>query len=312
MVNVAKKEELFAKFVEGVESNVNENLAGLDMAGFCAEGNADLVKDCVEKIRANVTSAVPFGYAIPKASLYVSSSGTDGKSISVISITLTNGWKDEKKFKFATQLPVRTSIVEEVKDFFFEAYKQLFMDILIAENLEDINALIAECTEKAGLNYKVVVVSPLGNDGKKVAYISDEEVDFVADINRIFDIDDILVLQAPDELITEEKIENAKQPLVDEFGLSQTTVQLVGAHGGSLIKYLCNIGTQVKAITLIRKVNNKNAQRLTGKKDTVAYYENGDVYAVVTRRDGAFDVLLKPFNVKTLVNEDVDVLAALK
>ena len=75
-------------------------------------------------------------------------------------------------------------------------------------------------------------------------------------INRIFDIDDILVFQEVDMQFTEEKIEAAKEPMVDEIGLAQTVVQFAGIRGGSLIKYLCNIGSQVKAITLIKKVNN--------------------------------------------------------
>ena len=310
MINTEKKLELMKQFEEGIKANVSANLSELNLVGFCGAGKMDLVKEAVEKIRANIISAVPTGYPIPKASLYVNGTG-NGSNVTVISITLTNGWKDTQEFKFSNQFPVGENIVTVITAFFQAAYEKLFMDVLADENLKVINDMFEDFCKKAGLGYTVKVVSPLNQDGKKIAYIADDAIEFVADEDRLFNIDDILVFQDADALITEEQIEAAKQPLIDELGLAQTTVQLVGAHGGSLIKYLCGIGTQVKAITLIRKVNNKNAERLTGKKDSVAYYEKDGVYSVVARRDGKFEVLLKPFDVKTLANVDVDVVKEL-
>lgn len=314
MVNAKQKESLFMAFVDAIKENVKENLGSLDMPALCASGDVETVKRAVEKIRSNVTSAIPQGYAIPKASLYTSCSGTEDndKKISMISVSLTNGWKDEKKFKFSIKVFADKYAVSNLVEFFQSGYSELFEDILVCENLDAVNAVIGECAQAAGLPYEVKVVSPLYMNGKKLRYISDDSVEFVVDINKIFDIEDIMALQVPDEMIKEEQIAAAKQNVTDELGLYQTTPQLVGAHGGKLIKYLCNIGTQVKAMTLIRKVNNKNVERLTGAKDTTAYYEKDGVYAVVARRDGAFEVLLKPFDMETLVNADVDVLKAIK
>mgnify|MGYP007031359783 CR=1 FL=1 len=311
MINLSRKEELLKEFAENVEANVKENLSNLDLFGFAKSGNMDLVKESIVKIRANIVAAFPYGYEMPKASLYTTGAANEKGVITVLSITLTNSWKSEKTFKFAVHMNVEENIIERVIDYFKEVYEQLLLDMFVEENLEEINKLYEELTSRAGVNYTVKLVSPLNQNNRKIAFISDDEIDFVADINRIFDIDDILVFQEVDMQFTEEKIEAAKEPMVDEIGLAQTVVQFAGIRGGSLIKYLCNIGSQVKAITLIKKVNNKNARRLTGKKDTTAYYENEGVYAVVARRDGNFEVLLKPFDINTLESVDVDVVAEL-
>lgn len=310
MINTQQKTELLSLFAATVKESAEKNLKDLDLYGFCKAGQMDLVKKSIDKIRANVMLSIPEGYSIPKASLYVNGTG-NGDDVTVISVVLANGWKDPQEFRFANQFAVGENIVDAITSFFQASYEELFLNVLADENLQVVNETLAELSAKAGITYKVAVVSPIGQGSKKIAYISDDEVDFVADPDKLFDVDDILIFQAPDEIITVDKIEAAKQPLVDELGLAQTPVQLVGAHGGSLIKYLCGIGPQVKAITMIRKVNNKNAERLTGKKDTTAYYEKDGVYSVVARRDGKFEVLLKPFDIKTLETVDLDVVGEL-
>lgn len=309
MISKSERDRLVAEFHEGVEKNLNENMQGVKILEYCKNGDKDAVKQVCEKIRANIVSAVPQGYSIPKAVMHVTCTGSGDKDITVISISLMNGVRDEKKFKFATQFPVSDTILEKLIHWFKAAYDLLVMEKFVEENLDGVNALLSEIGEMAGIGYKVKVVSPLNCEGRKIAYISDEEIEFVVDLENIFDVEDILAFQqAEEEFITEEKIAEAKKVLADELGLIQTTVKLAEAHGGSLLKFLCNIGTQVKAMTLIRKVNPKNVERLRGTNDTLAYYDKDGVYAIVSRQDGKYDLILKPFDVKTLEPVDVDVL----
>lgn len=309
MISKSERDRLVVAFHEGVEKNLKENMVNVKLVEYCKNGDKDAVKQVCEKVRANIVSAIPSGYSIPKAVMHVTCTGS-GADITVISISLMNGIRDEKKFKFSIAIPVAEDVLTKLTNFFKAAYDQLVMEKFVEENIEGVNDLLSEITEMAGVGYKVKVVSPLNRQGRKIAYISDDEVEFVVDLENIFDVEDILVFQqAEGEFITEERIAEAKKALADELGLIQTTVKLVDAHGGSLLKFLCNIGTQVKAMSLIRKVNPKNVERLRGGNDTLAYYENDGVYAIVSRQDGKYDIVLKPFDMKTLEPVDVDVLS---
>lgn len=308
MISKSERDRLVGEFHEGVEKNLKENLVNVKLVEYCKNGDKGAVKQVCEKVKANIVSAIPSGYSIPKAVMHVTCTGT-GSDITVISISLMNGIRDDKKFKFNIQIPVSDGALNKLVAFFKAAYDALVLEKFVEENLEGVNDLLNEITEMAGVSYKVKVVSPLDRQGRKIAYISDEEVEFVVDMENIFDVEDILVFQQPEEeFITEEKIVEAKKALADEMGLIQTTVKLVDAHGGSLLKFLCNIGTQVKAMSLIRKVIPKNVERLRGGNDTLAYYENDGVYAIVSRQEGKYDIVLKPFDVKTLEPVDVDVI----
>ena len=309
MISKSERDRLVAEFHEGVEKNLKENMENVKLVEYCKNGDKDAVKQVCEKVRANICSAIPEGYSIPKAVMHVTCTGT-GADVTVISVSLMNGIKDEKKFKFSIAIPVAEDIQSKLVNFFKAAYDQRVMEKFVEENIDGVNTLLDELTERAGVSYKVHVVSPLNRQGRKIAFISDDEVEFVVDLENIFDVEDILVFQEVDgDVITEEKLEGAKEALANEIGLIQTTVKLVDAHGGSLLKILCNIGTQVKAMSLIRKVNPKNVECLRGTNDTCAYYEKDGVYAVLSRQDGILNVILKPFDVKTLDPVDVDVLA---
>lgn len=308
MISKSERDRLVAEFHEGVEKNLAKNMANVNLVEYCKNGEKDAVKQVCEKIRANIVTAIPEGYSVPKATMHVTCTGS-GSDITVISVTLMNGVRDEKKFKFSVQFPVSENVLSSMIVWFKAAYDQLVMEKFVEENIDGVNDLLKEISEAAGISYKVTVTSPLNREGRKISFISDDEVEFVVDLENIFDVDDILVFQQPEEeIITEEKIADAKKLLADELGLAQTTVKLVDAHGGSLLKILCNIGTQAKAMTLIRKVVTKNVERLRGTNDTLAYYEADGVYSIVSRRDGKFDYILKPIDAKTLEPVDVDVL----
>lgn len=312
MINAEKKNQLMEAFHTKVRENAEANLADLNLKGYCDGGDMTVVRSAVAKIEANVTSAVPAELPTPKASLYTNGTGTGDGAVTVLSLSLTNGWKDPKAFKYSLKVPVTNGDLDQtVLAFLEEAYANLLEDVIANENLEEVNTLLAEVCEMAGVSYRVSIETPLNNNGKKLLDISDTEVVFVADMDRLFALDDVLVLHPVDDLVSEEMIANAKKAMADEIGLCQTTPQLVGAHGGSLVKYISAIGSQVKAITLIRKVASKNVKRLTGKKDTAAYFEDGDVYALMARVDGNLQVVLTPFDVNTLMNVDRDIVAEL-
>lgn len=306
MVNLETKQMLLKQFDEIVEANMKENCSDLDMAGMMASDNVNLTKECVIKIKNNVLAALPVGVSVPRISIYQSCSGTDD-GITLNVITVTNCISSDIKFKYQFAV-TRTNPVEVVKDFLKSIYKELIEDSLIRENLEVVNDVLEQAVEKAGISYKVKIVSPMGNYGKKIAFMSDDEIHFVADSERVFELDDILVLRDADDIITDEMIMSAFNNEVEAIAEAQTPEQLVDKRGGMLVKYVCDIRKSDRPMTMIKKVTNKNAMSKRGNKDAIMYFKDGDVFSLVARRDGNMEVLLSPFDIKTFRKVDFDVL----
>lgn len=311
MFNVTGKEEIIAMFEEGVQSNVDANLVDLDVVQYMDANDADTVRACVNKILANVTSAIPAGLSIPKTSMYVSPVGSEGK-ITLITITISNSRTESvKEFKYTCSITTDNT-VNKLVNFFKGVYGDLLVSMMVAKNLEVVNGVLAKAVENAGVGYSVVIVPEIGaNVGKKISYISDNEIHFVADATKVFELDDILALKEVSEDYTEEQIAEAIAQITNTIVEAQTTEQLVGVQGGALVSYVCNIKPRVAPATMIKKVVSRNAKTLTGNKDALAYYSDGDTFAIVAKKDGQFEVVLSPFDLKTLRKVDVDVIKAL-
>lgn len=308
MYNLSKKEEIIASYQTLLGEGFEENKAGYKLDEAMESGNVDRVRDIIRAIHSNAIACVPVGLPAPKASLYVSPTGAP--EINVIKLVLSNKIHAEKEFKFA-YTATRGNAAEKVHSFISEVYCALLVDELIEANLAVVNRVLAEAVEAAGVGYTVRLVSPLGFSGKKIASMTDDAIEFVADETKAFYLDDLLCLYEPDETYPEEKIAAAKAQIADEIAKAQTVEQLVGLRGGVLVSYVSDINKRVKPITLIKKVCNRVASTLAGQKDAIGYYHKDNVYALVARRDGHFETILSPFNTETLLKVDVDVLAGL-
>jgi len=308
MYNCKKKEEILDAFTKAARENAERNLSDLNIEAFMESGNTDVLREAISKVQANITSAMPEGIPIPKASLYTSPISTDGKTISIINLSVTNKVKGSKKFKFAHVIK-KEHAKDTLIDVFLAVYTELLVDYLGEQNLIHVNEVLQEATKEAGLSYEIKVVTSLGNEGKKVSYLGDDAVIFVADEERLFDLEDTLALQEVSEFVTEEFITAAKKQLVDDLAGAQTTVQLIALHGGLLVSSLLDINKRVKPMTIIKKVTNRNVENLNGNKDAIAYYAKENVFSIVAKREDGFEVLLSPFDIETLRKVDVDVIA---
>lgn len=271
--------------------------------------DVDDARDIIKRIQNVMVANIPEGLSVPKTSLYVSPVGNEG--ISLINIALVNKMSAQKTFKYAITV-TRDNAEEKVFDFMLSAYTALIIDELVNENLKKVNDVLTQAVAESGIDYGIKIVSSLGNEGKKIASMSDDEIVFVADETRVFSLENIIVLlDGATELISEETIQKHYNSIVEELATAQTPEQLVGIHGGALVAHVCDISKRLKPMTLIKKVCSKNVDRLRGDKDTIAYYSKDDVYSLIARREGNFEVILSPFDTKTLRKVDVDVLKAI-
>ena len=312
MFNAEKKTILIEEFKRNAQELFNSVKSDCDLKTAMLNGDVDDVRGIVKRCQSIMVANIPEGVDVPKTSLYTSPTTAAGDdSISLVNITISNKISADKVFKYSTTV-TREGAIDKVLDFMMGVYITLIVDKLVSKNLERVNDVIAQAVAESGITYGVKIVSSLGNEGKKIARISDDEVVFVADESRVFDLDKIIVLlEEPTELITAEVIQQHYNDLVEEFANAQTPEQLVSNHGGVLVAHVCDISKRLKAMTLIKKVCTKNVTKVHGDKDTVAYFADGDVFSLVAKRDGNFEVILAPFDVNTFRKVDYDVLKAI-
>ena len=309
MVNVERKNELIKAFQDCAKQNFETTCSDLEMVKFMKEKEVGLVKECVVKIKNNVLAAIPEGVAIPRISIYQTLTGQD--EVDVLTITVTNCLNGEKKFKFKFTV-AQNKVTIRVRDFFIMVYTELLKDSLMEQNLERVNEVLELAAKEANLPYAIKVVTPMNNEGKKIAMMTDNEIQFVADEDRIFAFEDILVLQEEGELITEEMLQDAFRHEVECIEVAHTPEQLVEQYGGSLVTYVCDISTLVKPMTYIKKITNKNIMNYKGNKDAILYYLKDNVFALFAKRDGNVEQILSPFDITTLRKVDVDVLGSIE
>lgn len=308
MITQNEKKSILDAFNSTVDSMVQDTCGDIDVLKFMEEKNVEALKRSITKVHNNVIASIPDEVPTPHVSVYTTPVGS--QSIDVVTISITNRYTSEKKFKFSNAVTRKNATAEGIAEIFKEAYTALILDSMIEENLKVVNDMYAQLAQQAEIGYGIELISSLNAGEKKVSFLADDKVVFVADENRIFSLEDIILFSEPDTLIPEEKIEEAKAVEVEMLRECQTPEQLVAKHGGVVISFLSDINKQVRTMTLIKKVCTKEWNKIKGNKETLAYWSEGDNYALVVRReDGHFEVVLSPFNTETLRKVDVDVLS---
>ena len=303
------KESYLAKFTESAWALAGEHEDRLDLEKAMASNDIDVVKRVIQDMQNIMVASIPEGIAVPEVSKFVTGSGSTPDAISVVNIRIANKVNSERKFSFSIVV-TGSKASDAAFDFMLSVYSALLVDTMASVNLIKVNDVVMKASEEAHLEYTIRVETSLGNEGKKIAALSDDEIVLVADEDRVFDVDELVILlDEPTEIISEEMINRVYDTVVNEFSAAQTPVLLVGMRCGSLLSYICDISKRVKPITYIKKVCNRNIFKLSGTKNCLAYYNKDGVYALIAVRDGDKEVVLTPFDVNTLVKVDVDVLA---
>ena len=301
-------------FRETYAKKVAENFKDIKVGEVIAANSADLLKRLAEKVKANAEASVPEGLTVEKVTFLVSFAG-DGTKITMMPITIKNTITSAKSFKFRKVVNVDEGMLDSLVEFLGDVYESLVVDCLMQENVDVVNAVLEEITQGAtdgedagiGLDYKIKFVISSG-DGKKVDYLSDNEVVFVADPDRVFELNDILALYTPDENFTEEDIEASKKVLRDSLLAFPTPAQLVKGKN-EFISYITNMQSK-KFATILKGITKQKAE--TAAEGKIGYVTDGDAFALVANRDGEYEYVLSPVNMSTGMREDVDLLSKLK
>lgn len=313
MYTQLKRDELLSEFNQNAEQGFESLKACLGISQAMKSGDATRVREGINSVKNLLISVIPTGIAVPKAYLYNScmSSG-DESSISMVTVTVSNRANSPKEYRYSTTV-VGDNAEQKVFSFLKSVYATLVEDEMAQVNVNHVNNVLSQAVEEAGLAYAIRMVTPLGNNGKKISYLSDEEIVFVADSHRLFAIDNMIIFMTEaNDLISEDRIQETYSKLVDALAKAQTPVELASMHGGDLIALLCDISKRVKPMTILSKVYTRNILTMKGNKDGIGYFNKDGVFAVVAKKDGCLELVMKPISVQTMEPVDFDVIGAVQ
>ena len=318
MVSEVKRKEIINKFADDVTAAADEQRPSLMIASYYQAGDLENVKSCIRLIEDMIRYRLPAGYKVGEklddVLVKIMFVGT------AINLTIRNRYEGAK-VTFRKKYPIivrdgisNADLYDRVVEAIYYVFEGLLEDAMMRENLELINGAVDELVKAAGLDYKVSFVSPFGKDVESKIYaLTDQEVVFVADKERLFKTEDLTILQTPNEFIKQETIDSAKQILTDKFATAQTTAEFVGNLGFSLTHFLCDIGKTKKPLYYLKRITGKNLLNNREVYDGQYFYLKDGVFSIVERKDGVSEVVLTPFSTETFQRVDgVDVLGSFK
>ena len=189
---------------------------------------------------------------------------------------------------------------------------------LAVENVNDLNEKVATIVAENDIPYSVAFAVD-NNDDAMVLEITDKSIVFNASIQKAHEISNLSIFQSGDEY-SDYVSETAVAKLAEALKAIQTPVQLIKGNI-QLIADVTDITTKKRASKIIRGAYHRQTKYLGGVKAGVGYFnedvtingETVEVFALVEKnKEGNLEVVLKPFDVKTLLNVDFDVLSAVK
>ena len=313
MITLTERDQVLDKFEKAVEAKAEEVRGRIKLYSYYDAGVYDTVKAGIHDIRKMIENQLPEGIELDAVAVHVSFVNN------AINMILKNKYEESAvKFRMKFSVIVRPdstndTMYDEVIIGIYNVYRDLVSDYMIRKNVALFNAAMEELTTMAGVDYKISVVSPYMNAGKVITTLTDDEVVFVCDPERIFEIDTMSVMQVPGERFSEESISNYKKAEADKLATAQTTAEVVENKGFAIIQFVCNIQKFKKPLSFLKKIASKNIQNNKKEYDGLYYYLKDNVFALVEVKDGAAEIVLSPFSTETYKRVDgVDVLGAFK
>lgn len=298
--NLSQKESILSSF----NDKVSETLSSLmsiyfikdHIAGGLTESIRMDVKNIDDVVRMNIPSEVQIAGLRYRISLVAGG----------VSLTAKNGVNSDVEFVYKKRLILRTgdtndSVFEELAEWIFSIYNSLVVNVMQRHNLNGLNEVLADIVKQAGLGYSVSFTSTMGNEGKCISALSDDDIVLVVDDSAVFRIGDMVIMQEPSAIVSEEDIANARKDVAEKFATAHTTLEFLNSKF-DVIRFLCN--TKKSVITHIKNITHRNIDNQVRTVNCVVYYLKDDVFALAELVDGKFETLLSPFNVKTFEKVD--------
>ena len=240
----------------------------------------------------------------------------DGK-LDYIELTIKSRLKAEYPYRHQVVLKNDANIVKAMCEAYCYALIQLLYIEFAGENIKEANKMVAELIAENEIPFTFEFT--ISDTNAMISSITDEKVVFVANIENAFELSRNPLFQSGDEY-SDRVRETAVAAFVERMKSVQTTTQLIKA-GVDIITELTGVKTKKRADKLIRQVYHKKAIHFNAVKSGIGYYEGTakvdgeetEIFALLEKKeDGSIDVILAPFDIKTLFVVKADVLKKVK
>lgn len=305
---------IYAEAVANINKVVEVKKATVEgMASKSADEKVDIISQLVTDTEAQIKAPVVEGVSLP--AYIIKTSVSD--DCSAVTVAIRSKLKAVTKFSKTVVVAVDDDFVKNVGVAILNALFELFYIEMANENIAELNARIAEITSANDIPYTFSFELQPDSDAVVLA-ITDDNVVFNASLTEAMSISGLSIMLDGDEYNKLVRAE-AEETLVKSLKSAQTTPQLIKAKV-KVIETITAVTTKKRASKIIRGSYHRQAKNLVSVKTGIGYFEgevtiNGevvDVFALVEKvEDGSLKVILKPFDVKTLLNVEYDVIGAI-
>lgn len=311
IVNNANK--LYEEVTEGLKA-YKEDYKGLvdamkvDELGVAFD-KADTLLKCITALFNNVEAG---GTRFP--GFLVRKSTNDSEKLTRLSITVSSKLKAVRKFKYEATVVVDDDFIENAGQVYIDALFSAYYAEEANENIEAVNAKLAELYEKYEIKKQVMFAIDTAQAGRVVS-IDDDVVVINADVASSLDASNIGIMAEGDEYATL-VCEEATKNFVDVMQTVQITPEILKKRI-SVVDALVDLKTKKHANKIIRESYHKKAIYLKDATSGVGYVNEkvGDatVFALVRKNEaGEYETVLSPFNTEALVPAEVDIKELIK
>lgn len=305
---------------EEIVKNIKEfaEVRATDVASIAeksVEDGLEVVMKIVTGVETMFKAANIDGVGLPAFLSKVTTTSTD--HVTSIHLRVSSKLRAEIKNRMDADIDVDKDFVYNVADVYEKVLYDLFYAEVANENVKELNARIADLIIKNEIPYSFEFAVRLDTDAP-VLSVTDNNIVFNASIKNALDISSNAMFMSGDayfDMIRDE----AEANLVEALKGIATPVQLIKSNV-KLIRELTNLATKKRASKIIRMSYHRQAKYLNAVNAGVGYFnetvdingEETEVFALVEKsEDGSLATILSPFNIKTLMKVDYDVIGAL-
>ncbi len=302
------REQLYNNVVEQFQSS-----GALNEAAKAGVTTVDDITKVITAVKSVISAANYEGNMLPDYLYsYKTFDDASGKVASV-ALTVKTKLKADYPYKATVEFALDENFIKNVENHFVDTIFTIFDAELATDNLNGVNAVIADICKENEIPYDISFV--LADTKTLVTEITDTKIVFAANIDAAFGIATSTLFQSGDAY-SDKVREIAVAEFVEKIKACPNTVSIIKSHA-SIIDTLTDAKTKKRAERLIRKAYHRKAENLDVVKSGIGYYEgthnDTEIFALVEKaEDGTLSVVLKPFDIHTLVNVDFDVIAAIK
>lgn len=322
---------LYAESMKNVDTLVSARGTGVK-----ADIDAKSFTELIEGIDAQFSAVRVDGVGLPEH--LISGENYNGYGVIVVRSKL----RAENKYRRETKIAIDDNFITNAAKFISDVLFEMYYIETATENLKDLNAEIAQICADNDIPYVFSFKSEPTNSAL-VIEIDDAHIIFNASLNSALKAGSLAIMLGGDEYSDYVKAD-AVATLVKQLKAIQTTPELIKGKV-NVIDKVVDYATKKRASNLIREAYHRQAKNLdavenkemTGYFDEVVTIDGNEVevFALVHKdaneyetdangkvvkdangnkklvKEGAKTVVLKPFDVKTNLVVDFDVLKAI-